>query len=71
VKEVDVLRLLIDNRHQALPRDYILSQVWGIDSDITTRTVDNFIHRLRQKIEDDPTNPQNILTVHGVGYKLI
>ena len=70
-KEVDVLWLLIERKHEVIHRDEILSEVWGIDSDITTRTVDNFVHKLRQKIEDDPANPQNIVTVHGVGYKLI
>jgi DNA-binding response OmpR family regulator len=48
-----------------------MSNVWSIDHDITTRTVDNFILKLRQKIESDPNNPRIIHTVHGVGYKLI
>jgi DNA-binding response OmpR family regulator len=48
-----------------------MSDVWGIEYDISTRTVDNFILKLRQKIEVDPNNPKIILTVHGMGYKMI
>jgi DNA-binding response OmpR family regulator len=48
-----------------------MSDVWGIEYDISTRTVDNFILKLRQKIEVDPNNPKIILTVHGIGYKMI
>jgi len=45
--------------------------VWGYESQPTTRTVDNFILRLRQRIEENPNDPKGILTVHGVGYKMI
>jgi DNA-binding response OmpR family regulator len=45
--------------------------VWGYEEQITTRTVDNFIARLRQKIETNPNHPKVILTVHGTGYKMI
>lgn len=71
VKEIDILHLLIERKHQTVHRDEILSGIWGIDNSITTRTVDNFIHKLREKIEKDPGNPQHIITVHGVGYKLV
>jgi len=48
-----------------------MDTVWGIESDVTTRTVDNFIVKLRQKIESNPNEPKIILTVHGIGYKMI
>ncbi|MGB3588122.1 MAG: helix-turn-helix domain-containing protein, partial [Tunicatimonas sp.] len=50
----------------------LLENIWGYEDDQpTTRTVDNFIVKLRQKIESNPNDPRHILTVHGVGYKLI
>jgi DNA-binding response OmpR family regulator len=59
------------NVGKIIQRDDLMSDVWGIEYDISTRTVDNFILKLRQKIEVDPNNPKIILTVHGIGYKMI
>jgi DNA-binding response OmpR family regulator len=70
-KEFEILHYLYKNAGNTVHRDDLMSNVWGIDYDITTRTVDNFILKLRQKIESDPNNPKIILTVHGVGYKMI
>ncbi len=70
-KEFEILHYLYSNAGKTVDRDDLMSKVWGIDYDITTRTVDNFILKLRQKIETDPNNPKIILTVHGVGYKMI
>ena len=70
-KEFEVLHYLYKNAGNTIDRDDLMSSVWSIDYDITTRTVDNFILKLRQKIETDPNNPKIILTVHGVGYKMI
>lgn len=70
-KEFEVLHYLYENSGKIIHRDDLISAVWSIDFDITTRTVDNFILRLRQKIEVDPNNPKIILTVHGLGYKMI
>lgn len=70
-KEFEVLHHLFDNRQKVVPRDELITEVWGIDGGITTRTVDNFILRLRQKIEANPNEPHIILTVHGVGYKMV
>jgi DNA-binding response OmpR family regulator len=70
-KEFEILHFLYSNAGKTLDRDDLMSKVWGIEYDITTRTVDNFILKLRQKIEADPNNPKIILTVHGVGYKMI
>jgi DNA-binding response OmpR family regulator len=69
-KEFELLHYLYKNAGKTVHRDDIISTVWGID-DITTRTVDNFILKLRHKIEADPNNPKVVLTVHGIGYKMI
>jgi two-component system alkaline phosphatase synthesis response regulator PhoP len=68
-REFNLLRHLIQNRGRVLSRDQILNKVWGYDYDGTPRTIDNFINKLRQKIEHDPENPDWILTVRGSGYK--
>ena len=68
-KEFELLRFLMRSEGKVLPRDSILNKVWGYDYYGTARTIDNFINRLRQKIEDDVDNPRHILTVRGVGYK--
>lgn len=70
-KEFEILHYLYKNEGKTVDRDDLMSNVWGIDYDITTRTIDNFILKLRQKIESDPNNPKIILTVHGIGYKLV
>lgn len=70
-KEFDVLKFLCEHRNQTVTRDLLLTGVWGYDESISTRTVDNFILRLRQKLEDDPAHPRIILTIHGAGYKLV
>ncbi len=68
-KEFDLLVELLRNRGAVLSRDLILSRVWGYDYYGDSRTVDVHIRWLRQKIEDDPSNPQHIVTVRGVGYR--
>ncbi len=68
-KEFELLRLLVRSEGKVLPRDSILNRVWGYGYDGTARTIDNFINRLRQKIEDDVDAPRHILTVRGVGYR--
>jgi DNA-binding response OmpR family regulator len=70
-KEYEILNFLYQHSGKTVDRDNLMSSVWGINYDITTRTVDNFILKLRQKIEADPNNPKIIITVHGVGYKMI
>lgn len=70
-KEVDILHYLWDNRNKTLSRDDLLDKVWGSEYQPTSRTIDNFILKLRQKIEDDPNHAKIILTVHGVGYRLV
>ncbi len=68
-KEVAVLRLLSKHAGEIVTRDRLLDEVWGFESYPTTRTVDNHILRLRQKLEKDPANPRHILSVYGEGYK--
>jgi len=68
-REFRLLRYLLANRGRVLSRDQILNKVWGFDYEGTARTIDNFINKLRNKIEDDPADPRLILTVRGVGYK--
>ncbi len=70
-REFRLLRYLIENRGRVLSRDQILNKVWGYDYDGTARTIDNFINKLRSKIEPDATRPKLILTVRGVGYKFM
>lgn len=69
-KEFEVLEYLYLHRNQTVSRDSLLKDVWKQEA-TTTRTIDNFILRLRQKIESDPDHSKIILTVHGIGYKLI
>ncbi len=68
-KEFDLLTLLIENKGKALSKDYLFNQIWGSDSFSEQQTLTVHIKWLRQKIEDDPKNPERILTVWGVGYK--
>jgi DNA-binding response OmpR family regulator len=70
-KEFEILHYMYMNAGKIIQRDDLMSDVWSIDYEVTTRTIDNFILKLRQKIESDPNNPKIILTVHGVGYKMI
>jgi len=70
-KEFEILHYLWKKKNATVSRDDLLSEVWGFEDSPTTRTVDNFILKLRQKIEKDSNHPQIILTVHGVGYKLV
>jgi DNA-binding response OmpR family regulator len=69
--EVEIVRLLHEREGQPVSREEILSKIWGLEANTTNRTVDNFIVKLRKKIEDQPDKPQHILTVYGFGYKLV
>jgi DNA-binding response OmpR family regulator len=70
-KEFELLHYLLNHKNQVVSRNDLMEKVWGMEFEITTRTVDNFIVKLRQKLEINPNDPKIILTVHGVGYKLI
>jgi DNA-binding response OmpR family regulator len=71
VMEADLLRYLTDREGQIVSRKDILEQVWRVHEDTDTRAIDNFIVRLRRYIEDDPTDPQHLTTVRGIGYRFI
>ena len=68
-KEFDLLVFLARNRRIVLSRDLILERVWGWEFDGGSRTVDVHVRWLREKIEVDPSDPQRIITVRGVGYR--
>jgi DNA-binding response OmpR family regulator len=70
-KEFGVLRLLSARAGQVVTRNEMLDEVWGHESFPTTRTVDNHIASLRAKLEDDPSEPRHLITIYGVGYKLV
>lgn len=68
-KEFDLLAELMRNKSAVLSRDLILTKVWGYDYFVDKRTVDVHIRWLREKIEEDASNPKRIVTVRGVGYR--
>lgn len=70
-KEFEILKYLLERKNQTVSRNDLLQDVWGYAEQPTTRTVDNFVMKLRQKIEENPNKPSIILTVHGIGYKLL
>ena len=67
--EVELLRYFLRHPDQPLSRGEILTRVWGPEAYPSERTVDNFVLRLRKKLEDEPRLPRHILTVHGYGYR--
>jgi DNA-binding response OmpR family regulator len=68
-REFDLLRFFIDHPGVAFSREQLMQQVWGPDHFGTVRTVDNFVARLRAKVESDADDPKHIETVRGVGYR--
>jgi len=70
-QEFKTLKFLVQNAERVITRDELLNEVWGYQNYPTTRTVDNHILKLRQKLERDPANPTHFRTVHGVGYKFV
>jgi Response regulators consisting of a CheY-like receiver domain and a winged-helix DNA-binding domain len=68
-KETMLLKLLIENKNEVVPREKILQSVWGYNVYPTTRTIDNFILSFRKYFEDDSRNPKYFHSVRGVGYK--
>lgn len=69
--EVELLRLLHDKQGQPVSREEILNKIWGLEANPSNRTIDNFIVKLRRKVEKRPDKPEHILTVYGFGYKLV
>ncbi|MDB2447123.1 response regulator transcription factor [bacterium] len=67
--EVDIICEFIKNEGKVLSREHLLNKVWGVAGDIETRTVDNFIVRIRKLIEENPSKPKHLISVRGRGYK--
>ena len=67
--EMQLLRYFIENEGAVLSRSQILEDVWGQSPEITTRSIDNFVMRLRKILEPDPSKPKNLLSVRGTGYR--
>jgi DNA-binding response OmpR family regulator len=69
--EFKLLKFFVEHAEQVLSREVLLNEVWGYNHYPTTRTVDNQILKLRQKLEADPANPRHLLTMYGAGYKIV
>jgi DNA-binding response OmpR family regulator len=69
--EVEILRLLHERAGEPVPRDEIMEKIWGVTGGSSSRSVDNFVVKLRKKIEEDAANPRHIVTIYGTGYKLL
>ncbi len=69
LKEFELLALLMENAGRVLPRETLISRVWGADYVGDTKTLDVHVKRLRSKVEDDPAAPSRIVTIRGLGYK--
>jgi DNA-binding response OmpR family regulator len=69
--EFKLLKFFTENAERVLTREVLLNEVWGYNFYPTTRTVDNQILKLRQKLEPDPANPSHLLTIYGAGYKFV
>ena len=70
-QEFKTLKFMLQNAERVISRDELLNEVWGYQNYPSTRTVDNHILKLRQKLEKDPANPVHFRTVHGMGYKFV
>jgi DNA-binding response OmpR family regulator len=70
-QEFKIVKFMAQNPNRVISREELLNDVWGYRNYPTTRTVDNHILKLRQKLEADPANPVHFRTVHGVGYKFV
>ena len=69
--EFKLLKFFTENSERVLTREALLNEVWGYNYYPTTRTVDNQILKLRQKLEPDPANPSHLVTIYGAGYKFV
>ena len=70
-KEFEIMTYFINHENKVIHRHDLLNEVWGYEAMPTTRTVDNFILNLRKKLENDPSKPKHIISVHGIGYRFI
>ena len=70
-REFEILQFLLAHAGETVTREQLLHHIWGAHASLYTRTIDQHITRLRHKLESDPANPQHIITVHRVGYRLV
>lgn len=70
-REFDLLQYFVEHQGETLSRERLQADVWGYEDSVVTRTVDNFVAKLRRHIEADPLQPRHLLTVHGSGYRLV
>jgi DNA-binding response OmpR family regulator len=70
-QEFKTLKFFVQNEERVISRTELLNEVWGYQNYPSTRTVDNHILKLRQKLEQDPANPSHFRTVYGIGYKFV
>jgi DNA-binding response OmpR family regulator len=69
--EVELIRLLFERAGEPVTREEIMEKIWGLSGYGSSRSVDNFVVKLRKKIEEDAANPRHIVTIYGTGYKLL
>ena len=70
--EIKILKLLVSQKGKVITRDEFLDKIWGADNlAVSHRTVDSHIAHIRKKIEEDPSNPKHVLSVHSIGYKFV
>jgi DNA-binding response OmpR family regulator len=69
--EIKLLQYFVENPERVITREELLNDVWHYTSYPTTRTVDNHVMKLRQKLEADPARPIHFRTMHGIGYKFV
>jgi DNA-binding response OmpR family regulator len=69
--EVELVKILSERAGEPVPRDELLEKIWGVSGHASTRSVDNFIVKLRKKIEENAAKPEHIVTIYGTGYKLL
>jgi DNA-binding response OmpR family regulator len=69
--EVELVRLLHERAGEPVSRDELLEKIWGVSGHASTRSVDNFIVKLRKKLEENAAKPAHIVTIYGTGYKLL
>lgn len=70
-KEFEILKFFAEHEGDVITRDMLLDKIWGYETYPVTRTVDNYILSLRKKIEDNPSKPKHLLTIHTAGYKFV
>lgn len=71
LKEFEIMKYFIEHENEVITRNKLLDEVWGYEVFPTTRTVDNYILMLRKKIENNPTLPKHLITIHSAGYKFV